>query len=186
MIFAPHRFDPPLMMFSVLPLTLFAFKLAKLTHLYSSRVGANFRQTLAAAIAGLALSHTVGIAVVKGLFTRNEPFSRTPKHKKPHALLEGFAAARAETAWLLALVLAAVGLSRQFTLAPGVLIGIPEELKAPDVSLWVAVLLIQAIPYAAALLMSLISALSLPARWLGQPLAQPAGTAAAISRRYRT
>lgn len=169
MIVAPHRFDPPLMMFSVLPLALFAFKMAKLAHLYSSRVGANIRQTLAAALAGLALSHAVSVAVVKGLLTRTQPFFRTPKGKQPHALVEGFAAARAETAWMLALVLAAVGLTHQFTLAPGLVLGIPEELKAPDVSLWVAVLLIQAIPYAASLLMSLISALSLPARWLGRP-----------------
>ncbi|MBL8271035.1 glycosyltransferase, partial [Steroidobacter sp.] len=169
MIIAPHRFDPPLMMFSVLPLTLFAFKLAKLAHLYSSRMGANIRQTLAAALAGLALSHVVSVAVVKGLFTRREPFFRTPKHKQPHALAEGLSAARAETAWLFALVLAAVGLTHQFTVSPGLVLGIPEELKAPDVSLWVAVLLIQAIPYAASLLMSLISALSLPARWLGTP-----------------
>lgn len=169
MIIAPHRVDPPLMMFSVLPLTLFAFKLAKLAHLYSSRVGANIRQTLAAALAGLALSHAVSVAVVKGLLTHTQPFFRTPKGKQPHALIEGFSAARAETAWMLALILAAVGLTHQFTLAPGLVLGIPEELKAPDVSLWVAVLLIQAIPYAASLLMSLISALSLPARWLGRP-----------------
>jgi exo-beta-1,3-glucanase (GH17 family)/cellulose synthase/poly-beta-1,6-N-acetylglucosamine synthase-like glycosyltransferase len=167
MIVAPHRIDPPLMMFSVLPLTLFAFKLAKLAHLYSSRVGANIRQTLAAALAGLALSHTVGIAVVKGLFTRNEPFFRTPKGKEPHALVEGFAGARVETGLLIALLLAAIGLTGQFTIAPGVVVGIPEELKAPDVSLWVAVLLIQAVPYAAALLVSLASALALPAKWLG-------------------
>ena len=175
MIFAPHRFDPPLMMFSLLPLTLFAFKLTKLAHLYSSRVGANLRQTFAAAVAGLALSHTVGVAVVKGLFTRNEPFFRTPKHKQPHALAEGFAAARAETAWLLVFVIAAIGLTGQFTIAPGLMVGIPEELKAPDVSLWVAVLLIQAIPYAATLFMSLISTTSLPARWLGRPAPIPVG-----------
>jgi hypothetical protein len=84
-------------------------------------------------------------------------------------LIEGFAAARAETAWMIVLVLAAVGLTGQYTIAPGLVVGIPEELKAPDVSLWVAVLLIQAIPHAASLLMSLVSALSLPARWLGQP-----------------
>lgn len=177
MIFAPQRFDPPLMMFSLLPLTLFAFKLTKLAHLYSYRIGANFRQTCAAALAGLALSHTIGVAVVKGLLTRNEPFFRTPKHKQPHALAEGLAAARAETAWLLALVLAATGLTGQFTIAPGLVVGIPEELKAPDVSLWVAVLLIQAIPYAATLLMSLVSAMSLPARWLGRPAVQRAAAA---------
>jgi exo-beta-1,3-glucanase (GH17 family)/cellulose synthase/poly-beta-1,6-N-acetylglucosamine synthase-like glycosyltransferase len=182
MILAPHRFDPPLMMFSALPLALFAFKLAKLAHLYSSRVGANLRQTLAAALAGLALSHVVSVAVIKGLLTRNQPFFRTPKGKQAHALAGGLAAARAETAWMLALVLAAIGLTRQFTIAPGVMLGIPEELKAPDVSLWVAVLLIQAIPYAAALLMSLVSSLSLPARWLGRP---PVGRAVAGAAAFR-
>jgi hypothetical protein len=45
---------------------------------------------------------------------------------------------------------------------------LPEELKGPDVSVWVAVLLIQAVPYAAAMLVSLVSALELPARWLGR------------------
>lgn len=179
MMIAPHRVDPPLMMFSMLPLTLFAFKLAKLAHLYSSRVGANIRQTLAAALAGLALSHAVSVAVVKGLLTRTQPFFRTPKGKQPYALIKGFAAARAETAFMVALILAAIGLTHQFRIAPGLVLGIPEELKAPDVSLWVAVLLIQSIPYAASLFMSLVNALSLPARWLGRP---PRGNAVADAR----
>jgi exo-beta-1,3-glucanase (GH17 family)/cellulose synthase/poly-beta-1,6-N-acetylglucosamine synthase-like glycosyltransferase len=156
MLVEPHRIDPPLIMFSALPLALFTFKLVKLAHLYAARVGANIRQTLAAALAGLALSHTIGVAVVKALFTRNQPFSRTPKSKQPHALAEGFAAARTESLMLIAMLIAAWGLTR-----------LPEELKGPDVSVWVAVLLIQAVPYGAAVLVSLISALSLPARWLG-------------------
>jgi exo-beta-1,3-glucanase (GH17 family)/cellulose synthase/poly-beta-1,6-N-acetylglucosamine synthase-like glycosyltransferase len=168
MIYAPHRIDPPLIMFSALPLALFTFKLAKLAHLYAARVGANIRQTLAAALAGLALSHTIGVAVVKGLFTRNQPFFRTPKSKQPHALAEGLAAARTESLMLIAMLIAAWGLTR-----------LPAELKGPDVSVWVAVLLIQAVPYAAAVLVSLVSASSLPARWLGEvraetrPVARP-------------
>ena len=79
MVLSPRQIDPPLVMYSVLPLSLFTFKLAKLAHLYQVRVGANFRQTFAAAVAGLALTHTIGTAVVKGLFTRSEPFFRTPK-----------------------------------------------------------------------------------------------------------
>jgi cellulose synthase/poly-beta-1,6-N-acetylglucosamine synthase-like glycosyltransferase len=157
MIYAPHRIDPPLIMFSALPLALFTFKLAKLAHLYAARVGANIRQTLAAALAGLALSHTIGVAVVKGLFTRNQPFFRTPKSKQPHALAEGLAAARTESLMLIAMLIAAWGLTR-----------LPAELKGPDVSVWVAVLLIQAVPYAAAVLVSLVSASTLPARWLGE------------------
>jgi len=68
-------------------LSLFTFKLVKLVHLYTHRVGVGLRQTLAAAIAGLALSHTIGRAVLKGLVTRSEPFFRTPKRAGRHALL---------------------------------------------------------------------------------------------------
>ena len=161
MIVELHRIDPPLIMFSAVPLALFTFKLVKLAHLYAARVGANIRQTLAAALAGLALSHTIGVAVVKALFTRNQPFFRTPKSKQPHAIAQGISAARTESLMLLAMLTAAWGLTR-----------LPEELKGPDVSVWVAVLLIQAVPYGAAVLVSLISALSLPARWLGP---QPVG-----------
>ncbi len=67
MVWAPTQIDPPLVMYSVLPLSLFTFKLAKLVHLYRVRVGANTRQTIAAAIAGLALTHTIGMAAIKGL-----------------------------------------------------------------------------------------------------------------------
>ena len=112
MILAPHRIDPPLIMFSALPLALFTFKLVKLAHLYAARVGANIRQTLAAALAGLALSHTIGVAVIKALFTRNQPFVRTPKSKQPHALAEGIAAARTESLMLIAMLIAALGLTR--------------------------------------------------------------------------
>jgi len=173
MMLAPNRIDPPLIMFSVLPLALFTFKLLKLAHLYSSRLRANVRQTLAAALAGLALSHTIGVAVVKALFTRNEPFFRTPKGKQPHALAEGFAAARQEALMLMLLLLAAFGLTRQFTIGAHWIIGVPQELQGPDVSVWVAVLLIQAVPYAAALLVSLASAASLPAHWLGRETNEP-------------
>jgi len=47
----------------------------------------------AAAIAGLALSHTIGRAVLKGLVTRSEPFFRTPKRAGRHALLLALAGA---------------------------------------------------------------------------------------------
>jgi len=170
MIVAPHRIDPPLVMFSVLPLSLFTFKLVKLAHLYVSRVGANIRQTFAAALAGLALSHTIGLAVLKGLVTRDEPFIRTPKGSQPHALMEGLAAAKQETLFLGAMLAVVYCLTHQFAVTANFSLGIPEELKGPDVSAWVAVLLIQSIPYAAALIVSFVSALSLPARWLGPSL----------------
>jgi len=167
MIVAPHRFDPPLIMFSVMPLSLFTFRLVKLAHLYTTRVGANFRQTAAAAIAGLALSHTIGAAVVKAVFTQREPFRRTPKNARSYPLLEGLAAVPAEAGFLVCMLTLAYVLTHQVTVGGLLSLGIPEELKGPDLSVWVAMLIIQSVPYAAALVMSFISVLRVPARWLG-------------------
>jgi exo-beta-1,3-glucanase (GH17 family)/cellulose synthase/poly-beta-1,6-N-acetylglucosamine synthase-like glycosyltransferase len=169
MVWSP-RIDPPLVMYSVLPLSLFTFKLAKLVHLYRVRVGANVRQTLAAAVAGLALTHTIGVAAVKGLATRSEPFFRTPKQAGVSGLVRALAAAREETLLMAGLVLSAWAVS--YT-------GLPES-AGPDRLAWIIVLLVQAIPYASSLAVSLISALRLPARFLGtryRPMAPPGAQA---------
>lgn len=167
MILRPHRVDPPLVMFSMLPIGLFTFKLIKLAHLYVSRVGANLRQTFAAAMAGLALSHAIGIAVIKGLFSDGEPFFRTPKDTRPHALARGLTGAAYETCLLVLLLVTAYLMTNQVSIGTALTLGVPAELRGPDVSIWVAVLMIQSVPYAAAFLVSLVSVLPLPARWLG-------------------
>jgi exo-beta-1,3-glucanase (GH17 family)/cellulose synthase/poly-beta-1,6-N-acetylglucosamine synthase-like glycosyltransferase len=156
MILAPQKVDPPLMVFSVLPLSLFMFKLVKLVHLYTYRVGMNVRQTAAAAISGLALAHTIGRAVLKGLLTRNEPFFRTPKHSAPHRFFSAIGAAREETLFMIALWCCAIGIRT-----------IPKEMASPDLTVWLVALLIQSIQYAAALLVSLTSAFNIPAALLG-------------------
>jgi hypothetical protein len=155
MILAPRLIDPPLVVYSVLPLSLFTFKLAKLMHLYQVRVGANLRQTIAAAVAGLALTHTIGVAVVKGLLTRSEPFFRTPKTGQSARWLQALAAARSETIIMICLWLAAWGVTRS-----------PQQ-HGPDRLAWIVVLMIQSIPYLSTLLASLASAFPLRARLLG-------------------
>jgi exo-beta-1,3-glucanase (GH17 family)/cellulose synthase/poly-beta-1,6-N-acetylglucosamine synthase-like glycosyltransferase len=176
MVWAPGNIDPPLVMYSVLPLSLFTFKLAKLVHLYRVRVGANVRQTIAAAIAGLALTHTIGTAAVKGLVTRGEPFFRTPKRVSTSGLLHALRAAREETLMMLGLMLSAWAVAHT---------GLPES-AGPDRLAWIVVLLVQSVPYASALVVSLVSAFRLPARLLGthyrtttphrgRPEADPAG-----------
>ena len=155
MVLDPHRIDPPLVMYSVLPLSLFTFKLAKLVHLYHVRVGANFRQTFAAAVAGLALTHTIGRAVVKGLLTHNEPFFRTPKTGQSARLLHALAAAREESLMMIGLWLAAWGVAHS-----------PQQ-HGPDRFAWIVVLLVQSVPYVSTLLASFASAFPLPARLLG-------------------
>jgi hypothetical protein len=159
--------DPPLLVFSVLPLSLFMFKLVKLVHLYTHRVGMNFRQTAAAAISGLALAHTIGLAVLKGLLTRNEPFFRTPKNGAPHRFMSAVSAAREETLLMIALWCCAIGIRT-----------IPKEMASPDLTVWLAALLIQSIQYAAALLVSLASAFNIPASLLGRSPADVAKPAA--------
>jgi hypothetical protein len=157
----PHYIDPPLMLFSALPLALFAFKIAKLLHLYSTRVGATLRQTVAAAFAGLALSHTIGRAVLLGLTTDDQPFFRTPKRAHVHAVLQALADCREEALMMLALWLSAL------TVYLEVYLGVDAAMQ--DLGVWVVVLLIQSIPYFAALVLSLISAApELPAALIGR------------------
>jgi cellulose synthase/poly-beta-1,6-N-acetylglucosamine synthase-like glycosyltransferase len=165
MIVDPRHIDPPLAMFAVLPVSLFVFRLAKLVHLYRVRVGANFRQTVAAAIAGLALMHTVGVAVVKGLFTNSEPFFRTPKCAETQRLRSALNAARVEIGLMLALWFGAFGVA-----------AIPTP-DGPDREAWVAVLLIQSVPYAAAVIASLVSAFRLPSRLVGSGYRPESGVA---------
>jgi len=166
MVWAPGRVDAPLVMYSVLPLSLFTFKIAKLSHLYRVRVGANLRQTAAAAVAGLALTHTIGTAAVKGLVTRSEPFFRTPKRRATSGLLHALAAAREETLMMSGLLLSAWAVS--YTALP--------QNMGPDHFAWIVVLLIQSVPYASSLLVSLVSAFPLPARLLGTSYRTIAGT----------
>ncbi len=156
MILSPTQIDAPLVMFSVLPLSLFVFKLSKMIYLYRSRVKANLRQTFAAAIAGLALSHTVGIATLRGMFTDDMPFVRTPKCARPSAVLQALTAVREELLMLVSLCLAVAMLNL-----------IPREFSSPDLRIWSIVMLIQAIPYAAAVLVSFVSSFRWPARLLG-------------------
>ena len=157
MILFPRSIDPPLMIFSALPLALFVFKLVKLAHLYYTRVGASLRQTLAAALAGLALSHTIGLAVLTGLVTRGRPFFRTPKQAHAHALLQALYDCREEAFMMLGLWLSAWG----------VYYAIGTVIR--DMGVWMAVLIIQSVPYCATLVVSLVSAWPwLPADWIGR------------------
>jgi len=147
MILMPEKIDPPLVIFSILPLSLFLFKLLKLIYLYQGvRVVVTFRQTVAAAISGLALSHTIAKAMWLGLFTTGRPFLRTPKMERSAALYQAVAAASEETLIML-LIWSAAG-AVYFYLS----------LDSLDLLLWFVVLMVQSIPYMAALFMSVISA----------------------------
>ena len=96
--------------------------------------------------------------MLKGLLTSNEPFFRTPKQGDRQRLLGAINDVREETLMMVALWAAAFSIR-----------SIPREIASPDTTVWMVALLIQSIPYAAALGVSIISALELPARILHRP-----------------
>ena len=157
MILAPKHIDPPLLIFSILPLALFVFKVGKLVYLYHTRVNANTVQTIAAALAGLGLTHTIGLAILTGFFVRSKPFFRTPKQAHKHAVFKALNAAREEALLFFALCLASFAIINAF------------GTETLDLLMWSIMLLFQSVPYAAAVIVSIISAIpALPASWIGE------------------
>ena len=147
MILMPNKIDPPLVIFSILPLSLFVFKIAKVIYLYHGvKIVGSIRETVAAALSGLALSHTIAKAMWLGLFTDGRPFVRTPKMEQSAALFKALASASEETLFMIALWLAAA------------VIYMNSEVDTWDMVLWIMVLLVQSLPYFSALCLSIISA----------------------------
>ncbi|EIC21371.1 glycosyltransferase [Thiorhodovibrio frisius] len=156
MIYYPDQVTPPYMTVALIPLVLFSFKVLKSLFLYRRRVSATWRQSLAAGLAGLALSHTIARAIVAGMTSGKLPFLRTPKLAHSPALIRALLDAREEALFALALCLGAHGVIQR------------EDAYMLDVKVWISVLLVQAIPYLAAVVVSLISAWNrLPAGMIG-------------------
>ena len=145
MIVAPQSVEAPHRAFSIFPILFFGFNLLKLFHLYIARMKVHPAKALAAGIASLALSYTIGKAMLFGLFTRNQPFVRTPKLAAPRPFRQAIAAAFEESVLLLV-----------FITVIFILLSMPH-ISSPDYSLWLCLLGIQCVPYAAALLTSLLS-----------------------------
>ena len=156
MIIFPDYLSPPHIIFAFLPIVLFFFKSFKMFFLYRSRVVATRRQSLAAGLAGLALSHTIARAMLTGFITRKIGFFRTPKKAQANAFFKALGDAREELLFAIALVLSIIGVLLR------------EDGDMLDIHVWATVLAIQAIPYSAAVLVSLISGLpKLPAKLVG-------------------
>lgn len=159
MIIVPTRVDPPLLIFAIPPLALFVFKVGKIIFLYRRAVGVNLKDAFAAALAGLALSHTIAKAVLYGFFTSSIPFFRTPKNADNHGFWVAISEAREEMFIMLLLWGAALG------------IFLVQGLPSNDMRFWVVMLLVQSLPYLAALIMAFMSSLPKPVE---APEQQPA------------
>ncbi|MBC2657691.1 glycosyltransferase [Pseudomonas sp. MSSRFD41] len=151
MIIVPKQVDPPLLIFAIPPLALFVFKVGKIIFLYRRAVGVNLKDAFCAALAGLALSHTIAKAVLYGFFTSSIPFFRTPKNANSHGFWVAISEAREELFIMLLLWGAALG------------IFLVQGLPSNDMRFWVTMLLVQSLPYVAALVMAFLSSLPKPA-----------------------
>lgn len=157
MINFPDRFDPPMFILSLVPLTFFIFKFMKMFYLYRYRVNASISQSLASALAGLSLTHTIAKAILYGFVTTRLPFFRTPKKVETKRFWYVLQAAREESLMAAALLLASWLLYRH------------SPSGGPDLMIWIAVLLVLTIPYIASICMSFIAVSPwLPAAWLGK------------------
>ena len=146
LIVEPKRFEFPIVLFMMPSIGLFFFKLAQIFALYGAKVPCGWRDRAGAAIAGLALSHTIGKAVWKGLAVRSAPFLRTPKMADAPALIQGLVMAREE------LVLLALSWTAM------VAVGWVHHLATWEAVLWCAVLLTQSLPYVAAVTVAVVAA----------------------------
>ncbi len=147
LLLAPSYFEFPLWTFLAPTLAVFVYKLLHALWLYRVRVPCTLSQRFGAAIAGMSLTHTIGRAIIQGVFTSGQPFLRTPKAEDKPALIRGLAMAREELFMLAGLIVAACAVLHLY--GPG----------HEEALLWVIVLTVQSTPYVAALYCSLANAL---------------------------
>jgi exo-beta-1,3-glucanase (GH17 family)/cellulose synthase/poly-beta-1,6-N-acetylglucosamine synthase-like glycosyltransferase len=147
LILDPVRFEFPIVLFMLPSIGLFVFKIFQILALYAAKVPCKFSDRLAAAVGGLALSHSIGKAVWKGLFSNSLPFLRTPKMKNAPALVQGLVMAR-EECMLLALTWAAL-----------LAVGFGHHWATIETKLWCVVLFTQSLPYLASVGVSILAAL---------------------------
>ena len=157
MLAFPHYFSPPVLLL-IMPLAMFCFvKLIIGPLLYWRRVPCSLGDIVGASVAGMGLSHAIARGVLAGLFTRagifhitakGDEFSATPSVKRK--VTWALAASREEILLLSALLtaIAAVGLTRP-----------ADQMES---LLWIAMLGLQALPYLAALICSVVA--SVPGR----------------------
>ena len=144
----PSVIDVPMPALSAAAMALFATKLFKTMLLYPPKVGSGFRGALIASVAGLSLTHTVGKAVWAGLLTSGKPFLRTPKCADPASFTQVLRVCWQEATLLTLLTLAMISM------------GFDRGFQDPAVSLWMVMLGVQALPYAATMITARISARS--------------------------
>jgi hypothetical protein len=149
MFFWPQIFAVPMPALSAAALALFTAKTVKTLLLYPQKVRSGVLGAVMASIAGLSLTHTVGKAVISGLLTKDKPFFRTPKCENPADLRQALKVVWQETT-LFSLCMSALAAT---FLSPG-------RMDDPAALLWMVMLGVQSLPYAASIATAAFSALA--------------------------
>jgi exo-beta-1,3-glucanase (GH17 family)/cellulose synthase/poly-beta-1,6-N-acetylglucosamine synthase-like glycosyltransferase len=145
-LYAPKMVQLPVAAFLIPTIGSFVFKFVRSLWLYAVRIkDCSFIESLGAGIAALALTHTVAKAMLNGMATSGKPFFRTPKCEDKPPLAAALIQVREE----------AVMLTLLWGLALGFLLD--QDFSDSLSRLWVCVLLVQSVPYAAAVLLSFIN-----------------------------
>ncbi len=151
MVLAPRYFDTPLAFFILPTVGVFIAKIVHHIFLYTTRVKCGWKQRLLSAVAGMGLTYAIAWAMWQGIFTKHTPFMRTPKMAEKVGLKDAVKMTLEETSLMLLHWLAALAV-----LIPG------HNYYDPEIRLWSVVLVVQSMPFLAALVASIIS--TLPSR----------------------
>jgi hypothetical protein len=140
MVVAPQYFTLPMYLFLVPLIGFFIFKAAFGIILYRVRVPCSWKDTLAASVASMGLSHAIARGIFQGLSRKKGEFIRTAKSRRIGAKPNPFTSVSEEMLLFLALAACVVGMINS--------IGIHYV----EGKLWITILSAQAIPYASALI----------------------------------
>ncbi|MDR0735818.1 MAG: glycosyltransferase [Zoogloeaceae bacterium] len=148
MLVAPKFFGLPVTLLVVPMLGFMACKAALGPILYRRAMRCSWRDILGASILSTGIAHTIARGIFAGLIKSKGEFVITPKAWKQKGGLAFFASIREETGLLAALLLSIGALIAR--------VGLIE----PAARAWIAVLALETLPYAAALLCALASLVS--------------------------
>jgi len=149
----PQSFEPPEAHFLIPVLAVFAVRQLRLWWLYGRHVDSTFSQRAGAMLAGSALAYSVARAVIGGILFREAPFKRTPKARPAPKIIRSILAVRDEALFLGTLLITALVLV------------LTQETTRLDVQLWLLVLVLQAGPFLAALILAVQAAWQKPINW---------------------
>ena len=139
-------FTLPLSLFLIPVLGFFVAKALFGIVLYRVRVPCSWRDTLGAALASMALSHSIALGIFKGLWAKKGEFVRTAKRRRLRKRPSPWLVVREETLIFSALMLSIVAMIRAW------------GLDFVETRLWISILAAQSLPYLSAMLVAMIAA----------------------------